>query len=59
MTSSEHLIHVQITTCVHGKYKIFKLDQEKLSKKKKKNCVETAFNKPADLWWVSLLNIHY
>ena len=58
MTSSEHLMHVQITTCVHGSFKIFELDQEKLKKNKKK-CVEAAFNKPAGLWGISLLNIHY
>ena len=44
-------MHVQVTTCVHGDFKIFELDQGKLSLslKKKKNCVEVAFNKPAGL----------
>ena len=44
MTSSEHLMHVQVTTCVHGNFKIFELEQGKLSlSQKKKNCVEVAF----------------
>ena len=50
MASSEHLMHVQVTTCFHGNIKFFELDQEKLSKKnKKKKTVEVTFNKPADL----------
>ena len=52
MTSSEHFMHVQVTTFVHGNLKIFELDQGKLSLsllKKKKNSVEVAFNKPAGL----------
>ena len=48
MTSSEHLMHAQVTTCVHGNFEIFELDQGKLSQKKK-SCVEVAFNKPAVL----------
>ena len=57
MTSSEHLMHVQVTTCVHGNFKIFELDQGKLSKKEK-DCVEVAFNKPAGLYPASLLDMH-
>ena len=52
MASSVHLMHVQVTTCVHGSFKIFELDQGKPSlkkKKKKKKCVEVAFNNPAGL----------
>ena len=45
MTSFEHFMHVQVTTCVHGNCKISELDQGKLSQKK--NYVEVAFNKPA------------
>ena len=41
-------MHVQVTTCVHGNFKIFELDQGKLSKKEK-DSVEVAFNKPAGL----------
>ena len=49
-TSSEHLTHVQVTTCVHGNFEIFELDQRTLSLSlSKKNCVEVAFNKPAGL----------
>ena len=52
MTSSEHLMHAQVTTSVHGYFKIFELDQGKLSlskKKKKKKSVEFAFNRTAGL----------
>ena len=50
MTSSEYLMHVQVSTCVHENFKIFELDQGKLShSQKKRSCVEVAFNKPAGL----------
>ena len=52
-------MYVQVSTCVHENFKIFELDQGKLSLTKKRSCVEVAFNKPAGLQLASLLNIHY